>query len=446
MAWYNPNPISFNADPNIIKSAGAIGDFFQQKAKSDFEQALRTEEAQRAQDALNLQRERAVTQDKQWQQSYDASREDAQTANERWMAQGLRDDMRHADNVKFKERDYTLREKEYKQREAERIQKENELKQAYKSQGLLNAIYNPELAAKMGVTTTTPTYTNPKSVENANSFIQSIAQTPANMSSPQGLNISAQQGGMSVPTIGSQTKYNPTALENFGRVKIPESLDKKEWIDLGGSKVLVDKSGNVHKTISKEANFLDRTKVAQQTVKALDNANGIAPIIGRLIDNYDTGYTGFADTWAHGVAQYTPIGNEKMAQYKADLTNITMFNKELANLGAALTPNEQALLERTLPDPMLDDNLYKARLLNYTRTMRDIVRSKVDSSDMAGYKTKDLSKIADTYDALYQKAEMRFGKPTSNSANKNVRQVVQDIGSTTITPENASNYGIKFNY
>lgn len=448
MAFYNPRPISFDANPAIIQSAGAVGNFFRDKAKSDFEEALRTEQANRANEIFKWQQDRAGVEDEKWQKSYDASREAEKDASEKWMSDGLRKDMYHTDDMKLREQGLTLQEKELKQREAERLQKEKELTDGYKAQGIINAMLHPEMARNFGAVKQVPAYGAPTTQTTINPLIASLAQ-PRGMSAPQGVDLSGANTKMSAPMYGTRDEYNTQALTNFGKVKIPEKTRTElKPIDLGGQKAFYDPyTGEVKGTLEKTANLLDKTKVAQQTVKALDNANGIAPIIERLIDNHDTLYTGPADTAAHWVGKYTPIGSDKMAQYKQDLTNITMFNKELANLGAALTPNEQALLQETLPDPTLDDNIYKSRLLNYTKTMRDIVRSKVDASDLAGYKTKDLSKIADKYDSLYQKAETRFGKPTSNSANKNVRQVVQDVEQDqTINAQNASSYGIKFNF
>lgn len=411
MAWYNPNPISFNADPNIIKSAGAIGDFFQQKAKSDFEQAIRTEEAQRAQDALNLQRERAATQDKQWQQSYDASREDAQTANERWMAQGLRDDMRHADNVKYQNAQLGNSTAQLKLLQ-DKANQENSMRQA---QGLAYAQLYPEVANQMGITKTTYT---------PNDYLSRL-----------------------VPTAGEKTvAYDPTkaaSMSGMGEVLAAQAKmgGDKQWVDLGDRKILTDKSGNIYKEIDKNTPF-DRTKVDKKIVQEESAIRNSMDLLGRLVDNYDKSYIGLADRGVHWLAQFTPTGDAKMSQYNQDLDKLKMVAKEFENLGAALTPNEQAMLEGTLPDPLLDEDLYKQRLINYIQTTRDIAKNKLTSSEYAKYRTGDLDKFIGQYDVILDNAKKKFGTSGQSS---NVKRVFND-NKSTITPENASNYGIKFNY
>lgn len=398
MAWYNPNPISFNADPNIIKQAGAIGAFFQDKAKSDFEQAIRTQEAQRAQELLNLQKERALTQDKQWQKSFDAGRDDAQTANERWMAQGLRDDMRHADTVKYQNSQLANSGAQLKIMQDKAMQ-ENAMRQA---QGLGYAQMFPDVANQMGV----------------------------------------------IKTAGDKTTtFDPTkaaSMAGMGDVLAAQARlgSDKQWVDLGDRKILTDKSGNIYKEIDKNTPF-DKTKVDKKIVAEEAAIRNSMDLLGRLVDNYDKSYIGLADRGIHWLSKYTPVGDSKMSQYNQDLGKLKMTAKEFENLGAALTPNEQKMLEETLPDPLLDEDLYKQRLVNYIQTTRDIARNKLTSSEYAKYRTGDLEKFIGQYDVILDNAKKKFG---TSGQTPNVKRVFDDNSSTTINAQNASNYGIKFNF
>jgi len=442
MAYFNPQPISFNPSPEIMKGASAIGDTMQKLYQQNYMEQQDALKQQQIKDAFNFQKERANTQDQQWQTSFDAGREDKQDANEKWMSDTLFRDMNHKDTVAYQNKQLGLSQQTLGLAQAEAQAKRNK-EQAV---GLAYANMYPDIAQQLGLTKTSytagqqPQPTVPQGMSPVSGFLAKELNLNPYSSQPQ-----------QTPVVSKQVVDPTKASMMSGMGEVLKLQDGKagdrSWQDIGGSKALVDnKTGNVIKTISKDANVFDKTKVAQQTVKALGSADGMVDVINRLVTNYDTTHTGPMDQAMHWVGKYTPLGSEKMATYNQDLTKLTMFNKELENLGAALTPNEQALLQATLPDRTLDDNLYKARLVNYTKTMRDLVRAKVNSSDLAGYKTKDLGQIADKYDALYETAVNKFGDGGSGQQPKKVTQAIEDVeqSNTLISPDQAMQVGISF--
>lgn len=440
MAWFNPQPVSFNPSSDIMRGASAIGDTMQKLYQQNYMEQQDALKQQQIKDAFNFQKERANTHDKQWQTSFDAQRDDAQTKNEQWMSDSLYRDMAHKDTLAYQNRQLGLSQQQLDIAKQEAQAKRNR-EQAV---GLAYANMYPDIAQQLGLTKTTytagqqPQPTAPQGMTPVSGFLAKELNINPYSSQPQQTPVVSKQ--VVDPTKASMMSGMGEVLKLKG-----DGISDRSWQDIGGSKVLVDKSGNILKTISKDANLFDKTKVAQQTVKALGAADGMVGVLNDLVDNYQTGFTGPVDSAAHNAGKYTPLGSEKMATYKQNLDKLMLFSKELENLGAALTPNEQSLLVSTLPDPLLDDSLYKARLLNYTKNMRDIVRAKVNSSDLGGYKTKDLYQIADKYDALYKKANNRFGDGGSGQPKK-VTQAIQDVeqSSGIITPDQAMQMGISF--
>ena len=237
MAWYNPNPISFNADAAIIKNSGAVGDFFKQNADDNYKRILQQEETQRAKDYFQFQKDRAGTQDTQWADKFAFDKDRFQTENEMKMAEGLRADMRHQDDLGLRtkqlglsQQHLGLAQQEAKQRLAE--------KQAL---GMAYGNMYPDLAQQMGATKTT--YTAGQQPE---------AQKPQGMSTINPIISDIVYGSKPTQTpVVSKQVIDPTKASMLaGLGEVAKLQDGKRgdtsWQDVGGSKVLVNNKSGDH--------------------------------------------------------------------------------------------------------------------------------------------------------------------------------------------------------
>jgi len=148
MAYFNPVPISFQPSPMIMQGASAIGDTMQKLYAQNYQEAQDKAKAQQWADQFGLQQktfdhtvENDANKDKQWQTSFDAGREDKQTANEQWQSKMLQDNMFHDDTVKYQNSSLGL------QRDAYGLQKDEAARKQAQSVAMGGYLYNtnPEI-------------------------------------------------------------------------------------------------------------------------------------------------------------------------------------------------------------------------------------------------------------------------------------------------------------
>ncbi len=192
----------------------------------------------------------------------------------------------------------------------------------------------------------------------------------------------------------------------------PKPKERKTKItNVGDKQVLIDsQSGEIIREYDKSNSALEKQKMSQKYVQQVGAANAMGKVLTSLVDDYDSDYIGWADRGVHNASKYFYGADKNMAQYNQNLTKVKVIAKEFENMGATLSANEQALLEGTLPDPNATENVYKAQLTNYIKTIRDITKSKLDSSDFANYKTSALEKMLVPLDTAYQNSIKKFGE------------------------------------
>lgn len=154
MAWFNPQPVTFNPSPAIMEGANAVGKTMQELYKQNYQEAqdkIREQQAQRAYDLqanqFDFQKGRADVQDQQWQKTYDAGREDKQTANEQWQSKFLQDNLNHKDTVDYQNKSLGLQQQTLNNT----TNALNDKKKQEVAKGLYIAEMFPELADKFGV-------------------------------------------------------------------------------------------------------------------------------------------------------------------------------------------------------------------------------------------------------------------------------------------------------
>lgn len=99
MAHFNPNQVTFNPSPQIMQSMNSIGDVMKQLYLQNYQEsqdALRQSNTDRA---FSFQKGRADVQDNQWQQTYDAGRQDAQARNDQWQKTYDQNATNHKDTI-----------------------------------------------------------------------------------------------------------------------------------------------------------------------------------------------------------------------------------------------------------------------------------------------------------------------------------------------------------
>ena len=159
MAFFNPQPVTFNPSPVIMEGANAIGKTMQELYKQHYQEAqdkVKEQQAQRAYDLQNAQfdfhKGRAGVQDAQWQKSYDAGREDKLNDNEFRMAEGLRADMRHNDTVAYQNKSLGLQQQTLNNA----TNWLNDKKRQEEAKGMYIARALPEFAKSIGMAVDTP--------------------------------------------------------------------------------------------------------------------------------------------------------------------------------------------------------------------------------------------------------------------------------------------------
>jgi len=142
-----------------MKGASAIGDTMQKLYQQNYmeqQDALKQQQIKRAYDLqasqFDFQKDRAGVQDTQWDNKFAFDKERFQTENEMKMAESLRADMRHQEDVAYKNKSLGLQE-----RTANLTQdKANREAEEAKAKGLYYATLHPEVAKAMGYTIQQP--------------------------------------------------------------------------------------------------------------------------------------------------------------------------------------------------------------------------------------------------------------------------------------------------
>lgn len=152
MAYFNPQPVQFNPSGEILRSATAIGDTLQNLYKQNYQEAQDNQRQEMLNRSHNFQVNRADIQDRQWNEKFGWDKEKYQTDNEMKMADNLRADMRHAEDLALRNKQLGISQSSLglQQQEA------NNKNQERTAQGLFVADLYPELAKNMGVSTHTP--------------------------------------------------------------------------------------------------------------------------------------------------------------------------------------------------------------------------------------------------------------------------------------------------
>lgn len=147
MAWFNPQAVQFNPSGEILKSASAIGDTLQSLYKQNYQEAQDNQRNKQLDRAYDFQVDRANTQDRQWNEKFVWDKEKYQTDNEIKMADNLRADMRHAEDLALRNKQLGISQSSLGLQQQE-AQRKNDERQA---QGLFVADLYPQLAQKFGV-------------------------------------------------------------------------------------------------------------------------------------------------------------------------------------------------------------------------------------------------------------------------------------------------------
>jgi len=223
-----------------MKGASAIGDTMQKLYQQNYLEQQDALKQQQIKDSFNFQKERANTQDTQWQTSFDAGRDDKRTANEQWQSKMLQDSMFHDDTVKYQNSNLGIHQqtadlaKEKANREAEEA----------RAKGMYYATLHPEIAKAMGYTTQ-QTFQKPTTITN------DPYATP-NMS-PVEQPIIPQQKQSAPNQIIKEVVDPKKAGAMAGIFDKTASYDKTQnkWVDLGDKQVLMTPTGEVIQTLSK---------------------------------------------------------------------------------------------------------------------------------------------------------------------------------------------------
>ena len=163
---------------------------------------------------------------------------------------------------------------------------------------------------------------------------------------------------------------------------------------------------------------MDREKTKEEYAQKAAAYKNMGTILGRLTDNYKDDYVGWYDAPYNDKATVAPIPQEKGADtYKQDFESIFLLGKDANNMGANFTTSEQATLRATMPDLREKEDVYKKKLANYIRTMRDTIKSKLEASQAAKYKIGELENVVSSLDGVYKNALNKFGLNLKNQIN-----------------------------
>ena len=166
---------------------------------------------------------------------------------------------------------------------------------------------------------------------------------------------------------------------------------------------------------------VDKKKTSQKYANQVGNFLATSNRLENLIDNYNPKFTGMIDTRLENALQNTDLADPNYTAYKKQMGTIFLDFKELNNMGASFTESEQKMIRNAMPNLGSSDAEFKRDMIEFTKIIRDKVKSKILSLDSANYSTGELSKVVDFYDGLVKKAEDKFGsKEKKNNSSNNL--------------------------
>ncbi|SFV70890.1 hypothetical protein MNB_SV-13-130 [hydrothermal vent metagenome] len=160
---------------------------------------------------------------------------------------------------------------------------------------------------------------------------------------------------------------------------------------------------------------LDKKKASQKYANQVGNFLSTSNRLESLIDNYSPEFTGMLDTAQENALQGTNFADPNYTAYKKQMGTVFLDFKELNNMGASFTESEQKMMRNAMPNLDSSDDEYKRDMIEFTKVIRDKVKSKIIALDSANYNTGELKKVTDYYDNLVKKAEAKFGAKKNNS-------------------------------
>ena len=166
---------------------------------------------------------------------------------------------------------------------------------------------------------------------------------------------------------------------------------------------------------------VDKKKASQKYAVQVGNFLSTSKRLESLIDDYNPEFTGMLDTAQENALQGTNFADPNYTAYKKQMGNVFLDFKELNNMGANFTKSEQEMMRNAMPNLNSSDSEYKRDMINFTKLIRDKVKSKIIALDSANYNTGELKKVIDYYDNLVKKAEDKFG----DKKNKNSSDIVE---------------------
>jgi len=154
----------------------------------------------------------------------------------------------------------------------------------------------------------------------------------------------------------------------------------------------------------------DRKKTKETYAQSAGAYGNMGTLLQRLTDNYQDDFVGWLDASYNDTATVAPLPQEKGAgTYKQDFDAIFLLSKDANNMGANFTKGEQSMLRATMPDMSEKEDVYKKKLTNYIRTLRDITAEKLQASKDAGYNVGKLQRVAKQLGGAYENALNKFG-------------------------------------
>ena len=166
---------------------------------------------------------------------------------------------------------------------------------------------------------------------------------------------------------------------------------------------------------------IDKKKASQKYANQVGNFLATSNRLENLIENYNPEFTGMMDTMQENALQGTDLADPNYTAYKKQLGTVFLDFKELNNMGASFTESEQKMMRNAMPNLNSSDDEYRRDMIEFTKVIRDKVKSKIIALDSANYSTGELGKVIDFYDGLVNKAESKFGKNNTKDSKTKIK-------------------------
>jgi hypothetical protein len=164
------------------------------------------------------------------------------------------------------------------------------------------------------------------------------------------------------------------------------------------------------------------TQIPSGEMKTLaGGAIGALNAFNYLVNNYNANFIGVYDDAVHPISKLMGFSDPKHSSYKMQNIALKSYSKQNQNLGSALTENEEALLNFTLPNISRSEKYYKQDLLTGLTQARADLAGKIETYKLAGYDVGELANNLKKFDATIAKAKKRFG--LSQSPTKTLKQL-----------------------